>query len=119
MLRIKLEIIAPIPVGHHVTAIPLEHKQVIDFSGGENWLPTSTMIVCDDTTRIVYTARGVGSESMTYEALAFDPGSSLRMSNALAPIRGTVTSCVVRTDYGDGIRMETVLGVEPDPTGYR
>ena len=119
MLRIELEILAPIPVGHHVTAIPLERKQLLDFSGGDNWLPTSQMIVCDDDTRIVYTARGVGSATMTYEAIAFDHDSSVRVSRALAPLRGRVVSCVVRTDWGDNVTMGTVLTIEPDPVGYR
>lgn len=115
---LNLSIFAPVPVGNHVTVIPLERRALLDFSG-QSWVPTQTGIVCDDDTRIVYTARGVGHESMTYDAIAFAPDSNVRVSQSQPPLRGRVTSCVVRSDQGDSVFLTTILGVEPDPTGYR
>lgn len=117
MVRLTLEFLAPIPVGNHVTALPLESRALLGF-GGENWLPSRLMILCDDDTRVVYTARGVGSDTMTYDSITFPPDSNLRLAQT-PPLRGRVRACVVRSDSGDTVQMQTILVVEPDPAGYR
>lgn len=116
MVRLTLPFLAPIPVGNHITALPLETRVLLDF-GGDNWIPSRSMIVCDDDTRVVYTTRGIGSDAMTYESITLD-GGSIRIAQT-PPLRGRVRGCVVRSDSGERIQMETVLVVEPDPVGYR
>lgn len=113
-VRVTLSFLAPIPVGHHVTALPLELRVT-----ESNFIPIKNLIVCDDDTRVVWAPRGVGDETMTYESLHFPPNSSFRVSPTIAPLRGRVTSCVVRSEGGERVELETVLGVEPDPAGYR
>lgn len=113
-VRLTLSFLAPIPVGHHVTAIALELR-VSD----SNFIPIKNRVVCDDDTRVVWAPHGVGAETMTYESLHFPPDSSFRASPTVPPLRGRVTSCVVWSDSGERIDNKTVLGIEPDPTGYR
>jgi hypothetical protein len=110
MVRVNVGFAAAIPVGHHVTVLPLEMRSL--FSG--DYSPSKAFILCDDDTRVVYTARGVGSESMTYESIHFDPDSPFRISASVPPLRGRVVSCLVRQDSGDSVYNETILGVEPD-----
>ncbi len=116
MIRVVLDFSAPIPIGHHVTAIPLETRALLGF--GADWVPSRLMILCDDDTRIVYTTRGVGSETMTYESLTLADDSPVRFA-PVPPLRGIVRSCVVRSDSGDTVYNQTILVVEPDPAGYR
>jgi len=116
MVRVTLDFFAPIPIGHHVTAIPLETRAFLGL--GSDWVPSRLMILCDDDTRVVYTTRGIGSETMTYESLTLADDSPVRFA-PMPPLRGHVRSCVVRSDSGDTVYMQTILEVEPDPTGYR
>lgn len=113
-VRVSLRFLAPIPVGHHVTVLPLEMRVT-----ETNFIPIKNPIVCDDETRVVWAPHGVGAETMTYESIHFAPDSSFRVSQTVAPLRGRVTSCVVRSEGGERVELETVLGVEPDPGGYR
>lgn len=116
MLRVILDCIAPIPVGHHVMLVPLEKLR---HGRGGTWVPVSTMIACDDDARALYTIAAVGSASMKYGSLTFDEDSWYRISPELPSISGTVTACVVRTGQRLGVQLVTVLELEPDPAPYR
>lgn len=114
--RLILDCMAPIPIGNHVTLHPLEKLR---HGRGGTWVPVTTMIVCDDTTRVVYTAAAVGSVSLKYGALSFEEDSWYRLSPELPTTTGTVTACVVRTGQRVGSQLVTVLEVETDPAAYR
>lgn len=110
--------VAPIPVGHRVTVLALDWfgSGIALFTGGQpaQWQLSKKILVCDENTRIVYAERGTPlSDDATYEQIVFRDGS-FRISQAVAPLRGTVRSCVVITDNGDNNYMRTLLGVEPD-----
>ncbi|MBI2394008.1 MAG: hypothetical protein HYV09_30840 [Deltaproteobacteria bacterium] len=114
-MKLIIPLIAPVPVGHHVTIHGLEERNE-SFFGGAEWVASEMKIVCDDETRIVYTGRFVATDSLRYDALQ-QLSSNYRL--APDPLRGHVTACTLLTDHGDGIRMKTLLELEPDAGGYR
>lgn len=107
MVRVSLTFLAAVPVGHHVTAIALEVRSLFDAG----YKPSQEVILCDDDTRIVYAAYGVGTDAMTYETIHFPPSGNYRISPVVPPLRGRVTSCVVLSGSDSAV---TVLMVEPD-----
>ncbi|MGZ5968123.1 MAG: hypothetical protein ACXWP4_10690 [Polyangiales bacterium] len=110
-ISLRLELIAPVPVGHHVTIHPIE-----ELSGKDQWIRDDAMaVVCDDVTKVVYTGRFVASGPQRPGAVRID-GTGKRLGK---PITGTVISCTVLTDHGDGIRMETHFEIQLDAATYR
>lgn len=114
-MKLEVPVIAPIPVGHHVTVFRLERANE-RLLGGTEWVEHEMMIVCDDDTRIVYTGRFVPAESLRYDAIRLD---QTRCRIAANPVRGVVTACAVLTDHGDGVAMKTLFELELDSGTYR
>ncbi len=116
-VRVRIELMAPIPVGHHVTVYALEQRQE-HFVAPTSWEPSPHSIACDDDAHIVYTDRFVGDEALSYGHLKLPEDHRYRISLE-PPIRGRVMACTVRTDRGDGILNTTTLQIELDLEGYR
>jgi hypothetical protein len=112
-VSLRLEVIAPVPVGHHVTIHPIEERA--GTAKKPEWIRDDAMaVVCDDVTKIVYTGRFVASGPLRPGNIHVDGDKRLGK-----PITGTVVSCTVLTDHGDGIRMTTHFEIELDTTTYR
>jgi len=114
-VKLDVPVIAPIPVGNHVTIYALEERKEGFFGTGE-WEPTAMKIVCDDDTRIVYTGRFVPADSLRYGAIRLVEGG-FRIAGE--PLRGRVVACALLTDHGDMILMQTRLEIELDAGAYR
>jgi hypothetical protein len=114
---LDLPLFAPIPVGHRVTVIALEahHTPIGALLGGAQagqWFAIPDVVVCDEDTRIVYADRSAGLHPQaTYERISFSTPSR-RMSLGQPPRRGRVVSCVVLTDHGERLFLQTLLGLE-------
>lgn len=118
IVRVEASFLAPVPVGHRVTVLALDYltTEIALFSAPPpaRWLVSKKIILCDENTKIVYVDRSTPlSDDTTYEQLIFRD-ASFRISQAVAPLRGTVRSCLVVTDNGDNNYMRTLIGVEPD-----
>jgi hypothetical protein len=111
-VRIDVPVYAPIPVGHRVSVLYLKYRGIQLFGGESRWEPAKQVVVCDESTRIVYADRSIQLHpESTYEQLAFET-ERMRFSQVRPPLRGTVTSCVVLTDSGDSVYLHTLLGIE-------
>jgi hypothetical protein len=106
-MRRELECIAVVASGRRVTLFEVEEK--VD---GE-WMNVPQMaILCDDEARIAFVSRRVASENFRFGAFSLTNSYRVREVKAL---RGVMVSSSLITDFGDGIRMRTVVEIELDP----
>lgn len=117
MIRVDASCIAPVPVGHRVTILAVDYLvtplAIFTAPTPGRWEVSKNVIVCDEDTRVVYA--DVTSElhdDATYERIIFK-SAERRISQLVAPLRGTVRSCTVLTDNGDQTYMRTLLNVDP------
>jgi hypothetical protein len=116
---LDLPIFAPIPVGHHVSVVPLEScaslLALLGATRAPEWRPIADVVLCDEDTHVLYAARGVGLHpEATYEHIAFE-GQTMRVSLSQPLRRGRVVSCTALSDRGERVFFQTLLGVELAP----
>ncbi len=113
---LDLPLFAPIPVGHHASVIALEScATLLSLFGArpaEEWKPLTDVVVCDEDTRVIYAARGIGLHpEATYEHIRFSaPTTRVSLSQPLR--RGRVTSCQALSDRGEHVWFQTMLGLD-------
>jgi hypothetical protein len=113
---LDLAFLAPIPVGHRVTVLALEHYATpLSLFGPVpegSWRPMEQFLVCDEDTHVLYSDRSIGLHvEASYEHIRFIDDTR-RVSSAQAPMRGRVSSCVVLSDHGERTCLRTLLGVD-------
>ncbi len=73
------------------------------------------MLVCDESTRIVYGDRSTGLHpEASYERTTFE-SERVRLSTVQPPSRGVVTAGVALSDSGDSVYFRTQLAIETGP----
>ena len=115
---VDLAFLAPIPVGHRVTVLPLEaYETPLTLFGPTppgSWKPIEQLLVCDEDTRILYADRIIGLHpEASYEHIRF-VDDTRRVSASQPPLRGRVVSCVALSDHGETSYLRTLLGVVRD-----
>jgi hypothetical protein len=105
----ELLFLAPVPVGHRVHVVKYERLTTPLFGNEGRWEPSSSPLLVDLDTGIVY----CDERSFT----GFD-GRTFRAGNVF---EGRVTSCIVHSsDTGESNQAVTKLVIEPLPQGgYR
>jgi hypothetical protein len=113
---VEVPLVAPIPVGHRVSIVTMEHRALALFGPPpDEWHTSTAPIVCDEDTRVIYATISAGlSPESTYERILFKTADR-RVSPTVPIVRGVVTSCVVLTDSGDSVYMKTVLHLDAGP----
>lgn len=114
VVRVECPFFAPVPVGHRVTLLGVEHLVSPLFGGAATWEAVPYFLVLDEQTRIVYTdvmARLHAEAS--FEQIRFHD-DTYRLSPTQPPLRGQVVSCLALSDHGDSVYHRTVLGIAQD-----
>ena len=114
-LPLKLDFLAPIPVGHKVQVIYGQLWATPLFGGPPRWEDMLEPIVVDLDTGIVYCSP-YAADLLVPSPLGFKPGTNHRASSV---VEGRVTSCMMSSSGGDSASLVTDLVVEPIPQGYR
>ena len=112
VIRLELSVFAPVPVGHRVSVVYVDLYSMPLFGGEGAWSPMSQVLVCDETTKIIYADRSAGVHlDATYEHLQFT-SDKIRVSLTKPPLRGAVVSCLALCDHGETVYFRTVLGID-------
>jgi hypothetical protein len=114
-ISVSLAFIAPIPVGHRVQIIQTQRWATPLFGGQPQWEPIKEPIVVDVDTGIVYCETHMVA-NLTMSPLAMKPNCGVVVASM---VEGTVASCLLATNVGQGPLLHTDLTVEPTPTAYR
>ena len=61
-IRLELRVYAPIPVGHRVSVLYLESYLPHLLGSGGEWSKSEHVLVCDETTRVIYADREAGQD---------------------------------------------------------
>ena len=119
VLRVECPFFAPVPVGHRVTLLGIEHLDSPLFGGPSTWKPLPHFLVLDEHSRVVYAdaAARLHSEA-SFEQIRFQD-DTYRLSTTQPPLRGQVVSCLALSDHGDSVYLRTVLGITPDAPQQR
>ncbi len=112
---VVVEFVAPIPVGHRVRVLRVQHWSTPLFGGPGSWQDASDPVVVDVDTGIIY-GSSVMCRHLVPNPLSFQPNSGYHLAGMT---EGRVTSCVVSSYGGDQSSLYTYIGIAPEPQAYR
>lgn len=110
-----VEFVAPIPVGHRVQVVRVQHWSTPLFGGPGSWQDASDPIVIDVDTGIIYGST-IMCRHLVPSPLSFQPNAGYHIARVM---EGRVGTCVVSSYGGDQSSVYTYLGIEWAPQGYR